>query len=448
MWQNICFDVSRNWTLIKKNWFSIPLHQKISQDICTYLVHPFLRLIRLSFDLLQWFGASTSDWETERLNCPWDVLWDLAVYLTLIQQFGLNPTNPSTKRYLNMSLGHWGFGTWNLLSKDQSDRLQMLCLGSTVFWLCALLDYNLMLLFALGFLSAKKEITLLRVIPTLAFQVIYSDIYFDILSNILSDIYSDILSGISSSILSGMYFGVLFGIYSGILCGILSRIYFGILCGIYSGSLSGIYSGSFSGIYSGIPSGHWGPAVPTELGRSQVEVQRCPLGSKGPWLRSSGARCAQNLAVEVQPCPLRSEAGSWGPAVPTAHGSWRRNWQRVGKAEVDVEVEAEVVEEKESNNPHLAGGEQILDLVIWGSFRPLTPQAKQPHPLQEWRGKSRWTHPGPEEDRGNQHPGYAGGVQEHDHGFGVALRLGGWLIFSTHCIIILPYFWLNPGKET
>ena len=69
--------------------------------------------------------------------------------------------------------------------------------------------------------------------------------------------------------------------------------------------------------------------------------------------------------------------------MPTAHGSWRRNWQRVGKAEVDVEVEAEVVEEKESNHPHLAGGEQILDLVIWGSFRPLTPQAKQPHPLQE-----------------------------------------------------------------
>ena len=41
---------------------------------------------------------------------------------------------------------------------------------------------------------------------------------------------------------------------------------------------------------------------PLELGRSQVEVLRCPLGS--------GAHCAQNLAVEVQPCPLRSEAGS------------------------------------------------------------------------------------------------------------------------------------------
>ena len=114
-----------------------------------------------------------------------------------------------------------------------------------------------------GHLKAMYKITLLRVIPTLAFQVIYSDIYFDILPNILSDIYSDILSGISSSILSGIYFGVLSGIYSGILCGILSRIYFGILCSIYSG----------------IPSGRWGPAVPTGLGRSLVEVQQCPLRS-------------------------------------------------------------------------------------------------------------------------------------------------------------------------
>ena len=182
---------------------------------------------------------------------------------------------------------------------------------------------------------------LLRVIPTLAFQVTYSDIYFDILPNILSDIYSDILSGIASSIWSGIYFAVVSGIYSGILCGTLSHIYFGILCGIYSGGLSGIYSG--------IPSGCWGPAVPTELWRSQVEVQRWSLGSEGPWLRSSGAHCAQNLAVGVQPCPLRSEASSWGPAVPTARGSWRRDWRRVGKAEVDVEVEAEVVEEKEED---------------------------------------------------------------------------------------------------
>ena len=95
---------------------------------------------------------------------------------------------------------------------------------------------------------------------------------------------------LSSSILSGIYFGVLSGIYSGILCGILSRIYFGILCGMYSGSLSGIYSG--------IPSGRWGPAVPTELGRSQVEVQRCVVilhGVSTRWVTCADARRENNL---------------------------------------------------------------------------------------------------------------------------------------------------------
>ena len=58
----------------------------------------------------------------------------------------------------------------------------------------------------------------------------------------------------------------------------------------------------------------------TELGRSQVEVQRCPV---------------------------RSDPCSSDPAVPTACGSWGRAWRRVGKAEVNMEVEAEVVEEKE-----------------------------------------------------------------------------------------------------
>ena len=47
----------------------------------------------------------------------------------------------------------------------------------------------------------------------------------------------------------------------------------------------------------------------TELGRSQVEVQRCSLSSEGPRLRSGGAQCAQTLAVEVQQCPLRAEVG-------------------------------------------------------------------------------------------------------------------------------------------
>ena len=57
----------------------------------------------------------------------------------------------------------------------------------------------------------------------------------------------------------------------------------------------------------------------TELGRSQVEVQRCPV---------------------------RSDPCSGGPAVPTACGSCRRAWRRVGKAEVNMGVDAKVVEEK------------------------------------------------------------------------------------------------------
>ena len=73
--------------------------------------------------------------------------------------------------------------------------------------------------------------------------------------------------------------------------------------------------------------------MPTELGRSQVEVQWCPLSSEGPRLRSSGAHCAWNLAVEVQQCQLRAEVG-------------RRDWRQVGKAEVDVELDADMVEEK------------------------------------------------------------------------------------------------------
>ena len=132
-------------------------------------------------------------------------------------------------------------------------------------------------------------------IPTLAFQVIYPDIYFDILPNVLPDIYSDILSGISSSILSSIYFGVLSGIYFGILCGILSTIYFSIPCGI----LWGIYSGNLLAYIL---------AVFLAL-HLAAEVQRCPPTGLGRSL------------VEVQRCQLRSEPGGWGPAVPTQIGS-------------------------------------------------------------------------------------------------------------------------------
>ena len=68
----------------------------------------------------------------------------------------------------------------------------------------------------------------------------------------------------------------------------------------------------------------------TELGRSQVEVQRCSLSSEGPRLRSSGAQCAQTLAVEVQQCPLRAEVG-----------------EELGEEEREGEEEEKEVEEEE-----------------------------------------------------------------------------------------------------
>ena len=154
------------------------------------------------------------------------------------------------------------------------------------------------------------------------------------LANLLSGILSCISSGPLSANLCGISSGILSGISSGTLTGICSGISSGILSGISSDILSGILSGKSSGILSGISSGilsgRWGPAALTELGRSQMLTQ---LG------RSQ---------VEVQRCPLRSDPCSWGPAVPTVCGSWRRAWRRVGKAEVDMEVaEIEVVEEKE-----------------------------------------------------------------------------------------------------
>ena len=54
---------------------------------------------------------------------------------------------------------------------------------------------------------------------------------------------------------------------------------------------------------------------------------------EGPRLRSSGAHWAGKVP-------------GWGPAVHTELGSWQRAWRRVGKAEVEVEVDADMVEEK------------------------------------------------------------------------------------------------------
>ena len=139
--------------------------------------------------------------------------------------------------------------------------------------------------------------------------------------------------------------------------GILSGISSGILSGISSGILSDMLSGVLSGISSGILSGRWGPAALTELGKSQVEVQRCSLSSDGPRLRSSGAHWARTLAVEVQQCPLRAEVGEeLGEELARRKWTWkwRQRWWRRRTTLI------------KSNNPHLAGGKKT-----WTNTHPI-----------------------------------------------------------------------------
>ena len=99
----------------------------------------------------------------------------------------------------------------------------------------------------------------------------------------------------------------------------------------------------------------WGPAVPTGLGRSLVEVQRCPLRSEpcgwGPavptqigsrQLRSSSAHCTRKLAKRL--------AKSWqGGSGRGSEGRGGGGGEEEGGAGTAV---------MKSNNPHLAGGEK------------------------------------------------------------------------------------------
>ena len=175
-----------------------------------------------------------------------------------------------------------------------------------------------------------------------------------------------ILSHIYSGILAWNLPGILSGIHSGILSDIFSDILFGILSGIHSSSLSGIYSDILSGILCGILSGILF-GIYSDI---YLEVQRCPLGSGGPRLRSSGAHWTR-------------EVPGWGPAAPTDIGSWQL---RSSSAHCDQELARRRggEEEKEkaaeeggggrrrrkarrkaprailkSNNPHRAGGENL-----------------------------------------------------------------------------------------
>ena len=209
-----------------------------------------------------------------------------------------------------------------------------------------------------GILSGKHSGTLSGISAG-----ILSDILPGILSGIPSGILSGILSGKSSRILSGKHSGTLSGISHGILSGISSGIRFDILSGISSGILSG--RGQVPG---------WGPAVHTQLGRFQVEVQRCTLSWEGSRLRSSGAHSAGQVPgsgpavltklgrsqVEVQRCSLSSEgprlrssgahwAGQvpgWGPAMLTHLGQSQVEVQRCTLSS-DVGEELDKAEDEE-----------------------------------------------------------------------------------------------------
>ena len=196
---------------------------------------------------------------------------------------------------------------------------------------------------------------------------ILSGILSGIPSGILSGKHSGTLSGISAGILADILPGILSGIPSGILSGILSGKSSGILSGKHSGTLSGISHGILSGISSGIRfdilsgissgilSGRgqvpgWGPAVHTQLGRFQVEVQRCTLSWEGSRLRSSGAHSAGQVPgsgpavltklgrsqVKVQRCSLSSE----GPRLRSSGAHW------AGQVSSDVGEELDKAEEE------------------------------------------------------------------------------------------------------
>ena len=121
----------------------------------------------------------------------------------------------------------------------------------------------------------------------------------------------------------------------------------------------------------------WSPAVPTALRTLQlrsslahsdrkpaVEVQRCPLRAEvGEEIGDELAR--PKPAVEVQ-CPLRAEVGEEiGDKLARRKWTWklmqtwsRRNWRRRKRRRRRRRRMRRTALIK-SNNPHLAGGEQL-----------------------------------------------------------------------------------------
>ena len=185
---------------------------------------------------------------------------------------------------------------------------------------------------AMGNRGRSRKITLLRVIPTMAFNSSHLTIYLAYLSGIPSGMSSDILSGISSDILPGISSDILSVISSDILSVISSDILSGISSEILSGIASDILSGIAFGIgvevrqrTLGVDGRGWGPAANTGRGWS--------------WLRSGSEHWAWLVVVEVRQRTLGMAGRGWGPAANTGSGwSWLRSGSEHWAWMVVVEV--------------------------------------------------------------------------------------------------------------
>ena len=100
----------------------------------------------------------------------------------------------------------------------------------------------------------------------------------------------------------------------------------------------------------------WGPAVHTEVGRSQVEVQRCTPGWAGPRFRFSGAHWAGKLAKSLAK-RLGKELGEelerrkcrWKLMQTWSRRNWRRRRRGGGRGGRGQLVEEEEEDEEEED---------------------------------------------------------------------------------------------------
>ena len=191
---------------------------------------------------------------------------------------------------------------------------------------------------------------------------------------------SDILSCKSSGILFGIIFEILSGILSGISSGILSgisiwhsiwhvfwhsiwHIFWQSICHIFWHSIWHIYLAFSLAFYIALflavevrlrsgeahSIGGWGPARPTALRISAVEVRRGPQRSDSRRLtgRWGLARItAIELADEIRRGPLRSRAEEEKEGRKGRREKGGRKERRSRASDI------------RSNNPHLAGGEK------------------------------------------------------------------------------------------